>query len=66
MRISNPGKGQGLVTKLSLDVAQILPHFQDANNDGMPVTKDSMIRVIKAFLIYRPDFGYSQVLSLCK
>jgi len=62
VRTSNPNKDQGLLTKLSNDINQILLQFQDISNDRMAITKDSMIRVLKAFLIYRPDFGYSQVL----
>lgn len=64
VRTSNPNKDQRLVPKLSNDVSQILVYFQSTNCDDPSPTQESIIRVIKSFLIYRPDFGYSQVTSL--
>jgi len=50
---------------MSTDVKSALIHFQSMTSRDFLISEQSMINVIKAFLLFRPDFGYSQVFFRC-
>ncbi len=58
-RKSDPG--QKLMTRMKSEVEQTLKHFQEMTGRDFMITEESMMRVLQSFLLYRPDFGYSQV-----
>ncbi len=46
---------------MSNEIKQVMGHFKDMSAREFVISEGSMLRVLKAFLLYRPDFGYSQV-----
>eukprot|EP01022_Parablepharisma_sp_SALTPOND_P004529 TRINITY_DN120462_c2_g1_i1.p1 TRINITY_DN120462_c2_g1~~TRINITY_DN120462_c2_g1_i1.p1 ORF type:complete len:674 (-),score=78.24 TRINITY_DN120462_c2_g1_i1:3202-5223(-) len=61
IRKSNPDSELKLVIKMKNEIKQALSLFHKTANSDFLISEESMIRVLKAFLLYRPDFGYSQV-----
>jgi len=45
---------------MSKEVRQIVTQFKSTLTSD--ITEEGMIKLLKAFLFYRPDFGYSQVI----
>ncbi len=47
--------------KIAGEVKGAMRTFGEMTSRELMISEDSMLRLIKGFLLYRPDFGYSQV-----
>ncbi len=52
---------QRVIVRMKGEVEQALAHFHEMTGRDLLISEVSMMRVLQTFLLYRPDFGYSQV-----